>query len=126
MRCRHREEKRLEEVDVPLRNGQVFPEKDWAFFIKVLEERRAQDAEFGGPAHDDGHTYQDWLCHIRHQIGSVLCIPGTPEELDAAMLEGTNLADYESRMVKVAALAMAAAQSAKRKVEAALRKGTVE
>ena len=117
----HRHHEVLEEVQVPYVRGPSFPEKDWAFFIKVLFERRAQDAEFGGPAHDDCHTYQDWLCYIHHQIGSVLCIPGTPGELDAAMLEGTNLADYESRMVKVAALAMAAAQSVTRKVEAALQ-----
>jgi hypothetical protein len=85
------------------------------FIVEVMRERKAQDQQWGGPRHNDEHTYVEFLGFIRRQLGSVLVLPGSREELDSAMRKGTNLADFRSRMVKVAALAMAAVESTERK-----------
>ena len=87
------------------------------FFRLVLHERAEQDKEWGGPGHDDQHTYPDWLRFIRHQLGSIMIIPGGKPDFNAAMRDPNNLLAFERRMVKVAALAMAAVQSARRKAQ---------
>ena len=92
-------------------------EEDQDFFSKVSIERMEQDKEWGGQEHDDQHVYPDWLRFIRHQLGSIMIIPGGKPDFNAAMREPNNLLAFERRMVKVAALAMAAVQSARRKAQ---------
>ena len=66
----------------------------------VLDERRRQDAQWGGPEHDDEHVASDWLTYIRHQA-------------DHAKVQARvdNPAGYRERLVKIAALAVAAIES---------------
>jgi hypothetical protein len=68
------------------------------FIDEMLSERREQDAQWRGPDHDDEHKHEDWRRYIRHQLRSG--------------------GDFEMRMKKVAALAMAAYESSRRKHEA--------
>jgi hypothetical protein len=87
-----------------------------SFLRKVLIERDAQDIQWGGPVHDDSHDYLDWIVYIRHQLHQIPFLsPKRKGELDLTMREGNNLELFESRMVKVAALALAAVQSERRK-----------
>ena len=80
---------------------------------EVASERWRQDQRWGGPAHDDAHSYEEWQDFIDHQVA-------------AANLEILNETDAEAaqmwrrRMVKIAALAIAAVQSSDR------RRATVE
>lgn len=70
----------------------------------VLIERGRQDAQWGGPAHDDTHSVDDWCSHIDHQL-SFIHYPlkdATPEE-------------ERERFIKIAALAVAAVESLDRK-----------
>ena len=92
---------------------------------EILQERVRQDKQWGGPHHDDQHTYKDWLGFIRKQLNEILSHPGDKAALDEAMKstfkdshtgrEFSNLQLFEERMVKVAALAVAAIQSERRK-----------
>lgn len=61
----------------------------------VLKERRRQDIKWGGPEHDDGHSAEDWERFIMKRIP----------------LSSTLDAPFRQRMVEVAALAIAAAES---------------
>ena len=74
----------------------------------VFLERARQDAQWGGPAHDDTHTMGDWLNLIYKQVG----MTQTSTERDEAELRG--------RMVKIAALALAALASYERKTPKAV------
>lgn len=65
------------------------------FVVLVYDERRRQDEEHGGPDHDDEHDQVDWKRFIHRQL-----------------LSG---GDFEKMMVEVAALAMAAYESNRRK-----------
>ncbi len=64
--------------------------------IDVLAEREHQDAQWGGEAHDDTHLKDDWLHFIRKQLDHAFHV-GTPGVRD--------------RLVKIAALAVAAIES---------------
>jgi hypothetical protein len=90
---------------------------EFDFISRVLTERRRQDERWGGPTHDDEHAYVDWLRFIRQQLYSIMYVPGTRAELDDAVRDPKNLEAFCSRMVKIAALAMAATQSARRKAK---------
>ena len=65
-------------------------------------ERRAQDQQWGGPAHDDAHVGTEWADYIHKQN-------------TLASVQALNPEQFESRMVKVAALAIAAIESSRRK-----------
>jgi len=65
----------------------------------ILAERKRQDAQWGGPAHDDSHNIWDWLHFIDLQVGKTR--------------EGP--IDQRARLVKIAALALAAIESIDRK-----------
>ena len=65
------------------------------FIIEVLGERVLQDNQWGGTAHDDLHNHKDWRSYIRYQLRA----------------DGP----FEKRLIKVAALAMAAFESNRRK-----------
>lgn len=59
----------------------------------VRRERASQDAEHGGAAHDDTHTFDEWAAFIRKQL--------------ARAESGAR----RERLVKVAALAVAAVEA---------------
>lgn len=78
-----------------LRAPRAVPEgAEAAWVADIAAERRAQDAQWGGPEHDDQHAGADWLRYIRKQV-------------DRAESART-LSEGRSRFVKIAALAVAA------------------
>ena len=72
---------------------------------ELIAERRRQDAQWGGPEHDDEHAPLDWTDFIRK-----FC-----ENANAAFVLNQPPAEYERRLIQVAALAIAAIQSSRRK-----------
>ncbi|MGP0071225.1 MAG: hypothetical protein ACLPWF_04745 [Bryobacteraceae bacterium] len=69
-------------------------------FGEISRERQAQDAEWGGAAHDDEHGPMDWCSFVDRQ---------------RLLAQNANsLREFEIRMVKVAALAVAAIESSRR------------
>lgn len=76
---------------------------------QIWAERMAQDEQWGGEQHDDEHNMDDWLRFIRYQ--------------EAMAVQASIRADqheFRDRMIKVAALALAALESIDR--QAALGK----
>lgn len=74
--------------------------------VDVEEERRKQDAQWGGPECDDQRLDADWCRYIHHQIRKILEAPALYHlDVDAV------LAESRSRFVKIAALAVAAIES---------------
>jgi hypothetical protein len=69
---------------------------------EIVRERDSQDEEWGGPDHDDSHDRADWVRFIEKQCRLAQTAASRP------------LDDYESRMVKIAALAVAAVESSRR------------
>ena len=69
------------------------------FFQAVVVERCRQDIKHGGQEHDDQHEPVDWALFIQAQVNDLLCTEGEP------------LPDYRDRLVEIASLAAAAAQS---------------
>tara|TARA_R110000787_G_scaffold26344_26_gene73752 strand:+ start:1399 stop:1710 length:312 start_codon:yes stop_codon:yes gene_type:complete len=61
----------------------------------IRRERKRQDAEYGGPDHDDRQSFADWMVRIVKQLGKAFVDP-----FDAAT--------YRQQMVRIAALAVAA------------------
>lgn len=70
-------------------------------FGEISAERRRQDEEWGGSAHDDSHELFEWGEFIRKQNNAAIGNFSKPQE-------------FEARMVKVAALAVAAIESSRR------------
>jgi hypothetical protein len=68
---------------------------------EIIEERRLQDGEWGGPAHDDDHTYEDWA--------EILGAHAT--RLDGYLRDGGNTVVIRRRAIVVAALAAALIES---------------
>lgn len=66
----------------------------------VNAERLRQDAQWGGPAHDDTHSDEDWLNFITKQAGKV---------------SNSTKSNYRERLVKIASLAIAGLESMDRK-----------
>lgn len=74
---------------------------------EIRSERARQDAQWGGPAHDDEHERYDWPHFI---------VKFTQRAMASAHVDdAVAILSYESAMVKVAALAIAAIQSSRRK-----------
>lgn len=71
---------------------------------EVIVERVQQDVQWGGPEADDSRTPQQWLGYIERQLRKV-----------AHPTEQPTPANFRERMVKVAALALAALQADARK-----------
>lgn len=65
-------------------------------FVQIKDERDQQDRRFGGPQHDDTHTPGEWIAFIRKHAGQA---------------EVATPTDYRYQLVRIAALAIAAAQS---------------
>lgn len=71
------------------------------FFQAVIAERAAQDQQWGGPAHDDQHSPVIWEEVIASHVMRL-----TKDGIDCAPAD-----DYRQRLIKIAAVAVAAAQS---------------
>ena len=101
----------LEPVDDPASVGRVLAE--------VRVRREEQDEQHGGPEHDDTHTPIDWDCLVQKALlrAGVNAIamaapPRTDGFISAYRDPATN---YEDALLDVAALAVAAIQSSRRK-----------
>lgn len=69
--------------------------KYFASMAEVAKERQSQDWQWGGPEHDDKHMSEDWVQYIQKQANRCYNYPN----------------ELRERMVKVAALAIAAIES---------------
>lgn len=79
--------------------------------LDIFAERDRQDAQWGGPEHDDGHSARDWLVYIQKQLDTALA--------ETLSDDATQLVDpqhYRERMVKIAALALASIESLDRAI----------
>lgn len=78
----------------------------------ILEERKDQDEQHGGPEHDDTNTQYHWVAYIAKQLG--------PAVVDTSTKAGPLCAAYRFRfqMVRVAALAVASIEWVDRVIEA--------
>lgn len=85
-------------------------------FQKLLEARRRQNAEYGGPPHDDQHTYAFWDAMVLEHSARAVDWIHTAKGEGGATRE--NIQQFEDEMVEVAALAVAAIESARRKAAA--------
>lgn len=72
--------------------------KQAKIMVEACEERIRQDKKWGGSEHDDLHSTHDWYDFIRSQVSE-----NEPFR--------HNRTEFRRRMVKVAALAMAAIES---------------
>lgn len=70
-------------------------------YDSIQQERRAQDAQWGGPSHDDTHMTGDWFTYILYQVDRARY----PKDID----------EVRERLVKIGALAVAAIDSIDRK-----------
>jgi hypothetical protein len=88
-------------------------------YDEIRAEREAQDAEWGGPDHDDHHTPIEWVGFIvRHTVKAV---GGAVQFLDESHMWTAHLVVsvsttplFRRQMVRVAALAVAAIESSDR------------
>lgn len=84
-------------------------------YTDVIAERNRQDQQWDGPEHDDDHTSYDWSAFIHHHTAKLHLLRrehgrlrGEPHE----WVESDGPApDYRERLVKIAALAVAAIES---------------
>ncbi len=77
----------------------------WPATAAAIErERFRQNTQWGGPAHDDTHALGDWLEYITKQIAKA-----------ATALDKGDDHEAEQRLIKIAALAVAAIESTTRK-----------
>jgi len=75
----------------------------------IAEERSRQDAQWGGPSHDDRHTPLEWMDYIGQQLEKFA---------KNLIVRGENYCttpDARQRFVKIAALSVAALESFERK-----------
>lgn len=79
---------------------------------EVLAERKRQDAQWGGPAHDDEHAALEWLSFIDNQTDKAI------RETAGWLHESSIAPDVRVRLVKIAALAVAAIESIDRAASA--------
>jgi hypothetical protein len=74
-------------------------------YDRIKQERVAQDAQWGGPEHDDSHHAEEWLEWIQKQLD-------TADELIGSDDRPANAAElFCQRMVKIAALSVACVES---------------
>ena len=85
----------------------IRPDDIDVLWADILQERRAQDVQWGGPAHDDEHERLDWPYFLVKFLQRA--------RASAHVDDATSHFSYESAMVKLAALAVAAVQSSRRK-----------
>lgn len=75
-------------------------EDERGVFAEIQAERVRQDEQWGGPEHDDTHGPADWCDYIERQLSEADGVIGLQ-----------NPAAWRERMVKIAALAVAAIES---------------
>ncbi len=68
----------------------------------IVAERQRQDAQWGGPEHDDKNTPNDWRGFIAEQL---------KKQSHSFVNPNPNFTEYRERMIKVSALALAAVES---------------
>lgn len=78
--------------------GIAIPTALYPLLGQILEERRRQDAQWGGDQHDDEHTRHEWTELVR-------------EHVDRARKVKTDRDAWRARLVVVVSLAMAAIAS---------------
>ena len=84
----------------------VAPDSLARVLSEVEDRRKEQDAQWGGPKHDDDHRPSDWARYMRKFISRAnKQYPRVKADWEI----------YESRLLDVAALAVAAIQSSRRK-----------
>lgn len=77
-------------------------------YQRISKERYEQDKQWGGPKHDNEHSILDWVAYIDTQLKKLLHCPY----------------EEESRLIKVAALAVAALEVMEReKIRESLTNG---
>jgi|SRR3954470_12278601 len=82
---------------------------------EIKSARLAQDKEWGGAEHDDVHEPEKWCAFIRHQLrlaDRAACSVATDEITggeEQALIDG-----YRERLIKIAAVAIAAIESVDR------------
>lgn len=92
-----------------------------AVIALIRAKRDFQDAKHGGPTHDDTHHHWDWIYFIRSYVEAAerygyVAIACEKQGADAI----PDWERYEENLVDVAALAIAAIQSIRRKTKAQL------
>ena len=74
-------------------------------FDEIMAERTRQDAQWGGPSHDDTHDPSDWMNFVANQL----------EKFAHSMLHRGEsyytTPDARQRFIKIAALSIAAVES---------------
>jgi hypothetical protein len=73
---------------------------EYRILYEIEDERKRQDQLWGGREHDDTHDEWDWLQYLTRML----------EKTDRAILN-QNMPVYRERLVKLAAIAIAAAES---------------
>lgn len=76
-----------------------------AALTAVSEERKRQDAQWGGSDHDDEHERVDWLRFVDEHVRRARRAVNHTGDLD----------EYRQQMVEIAALCVAAIESHDRK-----------
>lgn len=71
----------------------------------IREEHKRQDEEWGGPQHDDDHHRGDWILMISKFVGKAA---------NAAMIRSSYFI-WRGLLIQIAALCVAAVESADRK-----------
>ena len=83
-------------------------------YTEVVNERRRQDEQWGGPEHDDTHALRDWKSYIEYQSKCLL----TKRVYESSEFKGARIEptpEFRERLIKIAALAIAAVESYDRK-----------
>lgn len=71
---------------------------------EIMAEREYQDHKWGGENHDDEHTWHDWVTYLIKHMSRAVVFP-------------FNFETFHYQMVRVAALAVAAAEWSERKAK---------
>lgn len=74
-------------------------------FAAVRAERDRQDAKYGGPQHDNGHSWADWMSFIKERV------PEDPTEAQETISDE----DSKKALLQIAALAIAALETRARR-----------
>lgn len=86
----------------------TFGDNTTAVYGDVLKKRKAQDEQWGGPDHDDTHEPLDWIGFITKQCQKAKAHSNTNDSGIWAVVQSE---DYRERLINIAGLAIAAAES---------------
>jgi hypothetical protein len=75
----------------------AIPARRMPIYYAIELERRAQDGQWGGAAHDDLHSNSEWIALVSKQLGQASA--------------GTSKASARTAFIKAAALCCAAIES---------------